>query len=235
MLHVDLHARRGAFILDTRFQAPAGITALFGPSGAGKTLTLRCVAGLERPERGRVAVGERVLLDREAGVEVPPRHRRIGYVFQQYALFPHLSVLENVGYGLAALPRAERWARARELLARVGLEDHGGRRPRDLSGGEQQRVALVRAIATGPELLLLDEPFAALDQRVRQRLRLELLRLHEQTGTPVVLVTHDLAEVRQLASHLVLCEDGRVLRSAPTAEVLRDPGSAAAAELLSGG
>jgi molybdate transport system ATP-binding protein len=233
-LSVAILARRGGFTLDARFDAPPGVTGIFGPSGAGKTLTLRCIAGLDRPDAGRIALGSRVLADRAAGVDLPPRERRIGYVFQQYALFPHLGVLDNVTYGLAALPRPERRERGRELLAKVGLAGYEARRPRELSGGEQQRVALARALATGPELLLLDEPFAALDQRVRGRLRSELLRLHELTGTPMLLVTHDLAEVRQLTSHLVLYEDGRVLRAGDTGEVLRDPGSEAAAELLAG-
>jgi molybdate transport system ATP-binding protein len=234
-LSVAVRARRGGFLLDARFEAPPGLTGLFGPSGAGKTLTLRCIAGLDRPDAGRVSLGERVLLDRAAGVDLPPRARRIGYVFQQYALFPHLGVLENVTYGLAALSVAERRERGRELLGRVGLAGYEARRPRELSGGEQQRVALARALAPGPDLLLLDEPFGALDQRVRQRLRAELLGLHESTGTPMLLVTHDLAEVRQLTSHLVLYDAGRVLRAGPTAEVLREPGSEAAAELLCGG
>jgi molybdate transport system ATP-binding protein len=234
-LSASFRIRRGGFDLAARFEAPAGITAVFGPSGAGKTLTLRCVAGLDRPDEGRISLGRRVLVDRTAGLDVPPRERRIGYVFQQYALFPHLSVLENVTYGLAALPREERRERGAALLERVGLGGYEARRPRELSGGEQQRVALVRALATGPELLLLDEPFAALDQRVRRRLRGELLGLHEATGTPMLLVTHDLAEVRHLAGHLVLYEAGRVLRAGPTGEVLADPGSDAAAELLAGG
>jgi molybdate transport system ATP-binding protein len=234
-LSVALRLARGGFRLEADFEAPPGITAVFGPSGAGKTLTLRAVAGLERADGGRIALGPRVLADAAAGVHLAPRERRIGYVFQQYALFPHLSVLENVTYGLAALPRADRVARGRELLARVGLGGYEARRPRELSGGEQQRVALVRALANGPELLLLDEPFAALDQRVRRRLRAELLELHRVTGTPMLLVTHDLAEVRQLAGHLVLYEAGRVLRAGPTAEVLADPGGDAAAELLAGG
>ncbi len=233
-LAVAIAARRGAFTLDAHFEAPPGVTGIFGPSGAGKTLTLRCIAGLDRPDAGRIALGSRVLVERAAGTDLPPRARRIGYVFQHYALFPHLGVLDNVTYGLADLPRAERRERGRALLAKVGLEGYEARRPQALSGGEQQRVALARALATEPELLLLDEPFAALDQRVRRRLRGELLRLHELTGTPMLLVTHDLAEVRQLTGHLVLYEDGRVLRAGPTAQVLHDPGSDAARELLAG-
>jgi molybdate transport system ATP-binding protein len=234
-LSVVARRRRGDFTLDARFDAPPGITGIFGPSGAGKTLTLRCIAGLERPDAGRIALGERVLFEGPGGVDLPPRTRRVGYVFQHYALFPHLSVLDNVTYGVPELARAERRARGSELLGTVGLSGYEGRRPRELSGGEQQRVALARALAPGPELLLLDEPFAALDQRVRQRLRAELLRLHEETGTPMLLVTHDLAEVRQLTGHLVLYDAGRVLGAGPTGALLRDPGSAAAAELLSGG
>jgi molybdate transport system ATP-binding protein len=232
-LEVTLRSRFGTFRLDAAFAAPTGITALFGPSGAGKTLTLRCLAGLERVESGRIVLGERVLLDATAGIDVPARHRRIGYVFQQYALFPHLSVATNVGFGLHALSRAEREARVRELLALVGLEGYEARRPRELSGGEQQRIALVRALATHPELLLLDEPFAALDERVRRRLRAELRRVHDTTGTPMLLVTHDLAEVRQLSDWVVLYSSGRVLQAGPTTEVLASPASEEAAELLS--
>jgi molybdate transport system ATP-binding protein len=128
-LSVSIRARRGAFVLDAAFAAPPGITALFGPSGAGKTLTLRCVAGLERPDAGRVALGRRVLLDRSGGVDLPARERRIGLVFQSYALFPHLSVLENVTYGLHRLGAGARRARGRELLARVGLEGYDARHP----------------------------------------------------------------------------------------------------------
>jgi molybdate transport system ATP-binding protein len=233
-LQLTLRSRFGAFALDARFGAPSGITALFGPSGAGKTLTLRCIAGLERVEAGRIVLGERVLLDTEARVSVPTRARRIGYVFQQYALFPHLDVAANVGYGIRDRPRGERERRVAELLALVNLAGYGDRSPLGLSGGEQQRVALARALATDPGLLLLDEPFAALDQRVRRRLRTELRRVHEVTGTPMLLVTHDLAEVRQLADWIVLYNRGRVLQCGAAAEVLDGPVSDEAAEVLHG-
>jgi len=233
-LHVALRSRFGGFLLDVRFDAPPGITGLFGPSGAGKTLTLRCIAGLERVETGRVALGDRVLLDTAARTDVPARGRRVGYVFQHYALFPHLSVAANVAYGLPRLPRRERDERVAGMLALVGLDAYGARRVRELSGGEQQRVALVRALATGPDLLLLDEPFAALDQRVRRRLRAELRSVHDATGIPMLLVTHDLAEVRQLADQLVLYSGGRVLQAGPTEQVLDRPACAEAAAVLGG-
>jgi molybdate transport system ATP-binding protein len=231
-LCVSLRLRLPGFGLAVGFEAPAGITALFGPSGAGKSVTLRCVAGLLRPDAGRIALGERVLFDADAGVDLPARHRRVGLVFQQYALFPHLDVAANVAFGLRDADRARRAERVRELLALVHLEGYERRYPRELSGGQQQRVALARALAPGPELLLLDEPFAALDARVRRRLRGELRALHEATDVPMLLVTHDLAEVRHLADRLVLLDAGQVLRVGPTPEVLAEPGSEVAAELL---
>jgi molybdate transport system ATP-binding protein len=224
-LDLALRSRFGPFSLDVAFAAPAGITALFGPSGAGKSLTLRCIAGLEAVEAGRVVLDGRTLLDTDVGLSLPARERRIGYVFQNYALFPHLSVAANVAYGLGRRPRAERDERVVRMLGLVGLGGYGPRRVRELSGGEQQRVALVRALATEPALLLLDEPFAALDQRVRRRLRTELRRVHDTVGTPMLLVTHDLGEVRQLADWLVLYDGGRVLQAGPTVDVLARPAS----------
>jgi molybdate transport system ATP-binding protein len=231
-LSVDIQLHLGSFALEVAFQAHQGITALFGPSGAGKTLTLRTIAGLTRPTAGHIELSGRVLLDTESGVDLPPRSRKIGYVFQQYALFPHLSVARNVAFGIRDLPKEQRRARVESLLELVGLESLALRRPAQLSGGQQQRVALARALATEPELLLLDEPFAAVDLRVRRRLRFELRRIHELTNTPMLLVTHDLPEVRQLSDSLVLVDEGRVRRSGPTATVLSDPSDPILAELL---
>jgi len=228
---VEARLATPTFLLDTAFQGSGGITALFGPSGAGKTLTLRSIAGLARPDAGRITVGERVLFDSGAGVDLPARERGVGYVFQEYALFPHRDVAWNVGFGVRG-GRGARRERVRELLELVGLTGFGSRFPRELSGGERQRVALARALAPEPELLLLDEPFSALDLRVRRRLRAELLRIQGATRVPMVLVTHDLAEIRHLADHLVLYDGGRVLRAGPAPEVLQDPGSPEAAELL---
>jgi molybdate transport system ATP-binding protein len=230
-LSVAIRARVGDFSLDVAFEAPGGITTLFGPSGAGKTLTLRCIAGLSRPVAGRISAGEHLLFDTSLGVDLPTRDRRIGYVFQQYALFPHLDLASNIAYGLSG-PREARDARVEELLSLIGMPGYGRRRPSDLSGGEQQRVALARALAPRPDLVLLDEPFSALDRRVRRRLRAELRALQAETGVPMVLVTHDHAEMRALSDHLVLYDAGRVLRSGPLDEVLADPGGPEAAALL---
>jgi molybdate transport system ATP-binding protein len=231
-LEVSIAARFGRFQLEVEFSAPAGITALFGASGAGKTVTLRSVAGLARPDRGVISLGDRRLFDSAAAIDVPTRLRRIGYVFQQSALLPHLSVGGNVGYGLHGWSREAREARVSELLELVGLAEERGRRPGGLSGGEQQRVALARSLAPHPDLLLLDEPFAALDRRVRRRLRDELRELHAATGVPMVLVTHDLAEVRQLAGWLVVYGSGRVLATGPTDRILAEPLAPAIREAL---
>lgn len=203
------------FALDVAFAVPNGVVAVVGPSGAGKTLTLRAVAGLLRPDAGRVACGGRVLYDGAAGVDVPARARRVGYVFQQYALFPHLSVGENVAYGLRGHPvrgqsARERAARVAELLALVGLPNTERRRPGELSGGQQQRVALARALAPDPALLLLDEPLAAVDAPLRARLGDELLALHARTNVPMLFVTHDPAEARRIADVVVRLDGGRV-------------------------
>ena len=230
-LEVSLRARAGEFLLEAAFESPGGITTLFGSSGAGKTLTLRSIAGLSRPESGLVRVGGRALFDSRAGVDLPVRRRRIGYLFQQYAVFPHLSVAANVGFGLDGSREAVA-ERVDGLLRLVGLAGYQRRRPRELSGGEQQRVALARALAPAPDLLLLDEPLSALDSRTRRRLRGELRRIHEISGVPMLLVTHNAAEMREMSDWLVLYDAGTVLRSGPIGEVLGEPGSRAAEELL---
>jgi molybdate transport system ATP-binding protein len=217
---VDVERTLGSFHLNVAFSAPAGITALFGPSGSGKTLTLRCVAGLLRPDRGHVALGDRVLFDRVAHVDLATRERRIGYVFQHYALFPHLSAAANIGYGLHEALPADRSARVKELLEMVGLSSFAERHPHELSGGQQQRVALARALAPRPDLILLDEPFAAIDSFVRDHLREQLRAIHVRTRVPMILVTHDIADVRRLAETVVLYGHGAVLEVGETSDVL---------------
>ena len=233
-LSVYLRLHVGSFDLETDFESDTGMTALFGPSGAGKTLTLRSIAGLVTPQAGRVVLGDRVVLDTARGIDLPPRERGIGYVFQQYALFPHLSVEQNVAFGIHSLEREARDARVAELLEMVGLRGLEKRRPNQLSGGQQQRVALARALAPQPELILLDEPFAAVDLRVRRRLREELRRIHEVTRTPMLLVTHDLHEVRELSDFLVVLDNGRVLARGDTEHVLTAPTDPEILELLGG-
>ena len=197
-------------VADVSFMAPTGsITAVLGPSGAGKSTVLRIIAGLEEPDAGRV------LLSGEDVTTTPVQKRGVGFVFQGYALFGHLPVRENVAFGLRVrrVPRREAYAKADELLARVQLDGLGSRRPNELSGGQRQRVAFARALAVNPRVLLLDEPFGALDAGVRLELGEWLLRLHDETGLTTLLVTHDQPEAFSLASHLVVLFDGRVAQA----------------------
>jgi molybdate transport system ATP-binding protein len=232
VIEVALEKALPGFTLDVAWAAGDEVVTLFGPSGAGKSLTLQCLAGLARPDRGRVVVNGRVFDDTARGVAMPPQARRLGYVFQGYALFPHLTVAENVAFGLRDRPRAERRRRAGAVLDRLGLAGLAGRHPRELSGGEQQRVALGRAIAPDPEVLLLDEPLSALDAPLRRQLRDELRALAVELRRTVVLVTHDLDEAYQLGDRLVLYEAGRVVQAGPKAEVLGRPASETVARLI---
>jgi molybdate transport system ATP-binding protein len=232
-MSIELELRHDGPRLDLSATLPAGeITALLGPSGSGKTSILRAIAGLLRLERERVAVGGENWSDSARGRHLPARLRQVGFVSQHYALFPHLTVLGNVETALLGLPPAERRERARVALALAQIAGLDERYPRELSGGQKQRVALARAIAREPRVLLLDEPFSAVDRGTRKQLYVELLRLHERIAATIVLVTHDLDEAAQLASHLCLLHDGRLLQAGPTREVLARPRSEAAARLL---
>jgi iron(III) transport system ATP-binding protein len=197
------------------------VTAVLGPSGCGKTTLLRILAGSQRPDAGTVTLGDRVLC--APGVRVPPEQRRIGLVPQEGALFPHLDVAGNVAYGINRRARAERRARVDELLELVGLPGYGDRRPHELSGGQQQRVALARALAPSPEVILLDEPFSALDTSLRGSLRDEVMGTLRRAGITVVLVTHDRAEAMSLADDVAVVRAGRVVQVGPGAELYRCP------------
>jgi ABC-type sulfate/molybdate transport systems ATPase subunit len=232
VIEVALRRVYPGFTLDAAWTADDEVVALFGPSGAGKSLTLQCLAGLVRPEAGRVVVNGRLFDDASRGIHLPPQARRLGYVFQGYALFPHLSVAENVGFGLRHRPREERRRRTAAVLARLGIDDLAARYPRQLSGGQQQRVALGRALAPDPEVLLLDEPLSALDAPLRRQLREDLGRVIREWGKTVVLVTHDLPEAFQLGDRLVVYDGGRVVQAAPKAELLSRPASETVARLI---
>jgi molybdate transport system ATP-binding protein len=224
-LTLEVRKALPGFTLDVGWEAGDEVVTLFGPSGAGKTLTLHCLAGLVRPDAGRIVVNGTVFFDGAGGVDVPTQRRRLGYVFQGYALFPHLSVRDNVAYGLRHLsPRARR-ERTQEVLERLGLGDLALRRPRELSGGQQQRVALGRALAPDPALLLLDEPLSALDLPLRQALREELRGILAEWRTAAVLVTHDFTEAYRLGDRIVVYENGRVIQAAPRTELLWQPAS----------
>ena len=213
------------FTLDVAWEAGDEVVTLFGPSGAGKTLTLQCLAGLVRPDSGRIVVNGTVFFDGALSIDVPTQRRRLGYVFQGYALFPHLNVRDNVAYGLAHLSATARRERTREVLERLGLADLASRRPRELSGGQQQRVALGRALAPDPALILLDEPLSALDLPLRQALRDDLRGVLAEWRTAAVLVTHDFTEAYRLGDRIVVYEAGRVIQTAPRAELLWQPAS----------
>lgn len=209
---------------------PGRITVLLGPSGSGKSTLMRLIAGLERPDMGEIRLGDAVLSTPKA--HVPPEQRDVGLVFQDYALFPHMRVLDNVAFGLAKAPRREREARSRALLEQVGLADRSAAWPHTLSGGEQQRVALVRALAREPRVLLLDEPFSGLDRHLRAEVRDFLFSTLKASGAAVAVVTHDVEEALLLADDLVLLAEGRVLQSGTPADCYRHPASLQAARLL---
>src|SRR5215211_4472891 len=213
MLALEARTRLGGLTLDLRFAVePGECLALAGPSGAGKTSALRIAAGLLRPDRGRVQCGERTWLDTGRGRDLPPEERRCAYVFQEYALFPHLSAWQNVAYPLRRMARAERRRRAQELLERFDLGELADARPRALSGGERQRVALARALARRPDALLLDEPLSALDARTRARAARELGAVLREVEAPALLVTHDYAEAAQLGDRVGVIDGGRIVQ-----------------------
>ena len=218
--------------------APGELLALVGPSGSGKTTVLRAIAGLHRPQQGRISCGADLWLDSAEDLALPPQSRRVGMVFQSYSLLPHLSAQDNVALALWRLPRQERLGLAREWLARLHLAGLEHRRPAQLSGGQQQRVALARALVramgegSASAVLLLDEPFSAVDQVTRRKLQQELARLRRELVIPIVLVTHDLDEARMLADSMVLLHHGVSLQSGEPERILMRPANAAVARLV---
>ena len=212
-----------SFTLDVNFDAPPGVTILFGASGAGKSQTLRAIAGLARPDEGRIAVGGEVFFDSARGVDLPVRRRRAGYLFQNLALFPHMTALENVEFGASAAGRRGRRAKALELLERFGVAHAAGRRPRAVSGGEAQRVALARALAGEPRLLLLDEPLSALDEPVKLDIISALKELNRGLRLPILYVTHSRDEALSLGERALVFERGRVVARGEPHEVFAAP------------
>ncbi len=219
-LDVDIAMRLGAFALQARFATDPGVTALFGRSGSGKTSIVNAIAGLIRPQRGRIAVDGAVLFDSERGIDLPVHRRRVGYVFQEARLFPHLTVRQNLLYGRWFTPRAERVAGLDEVVGLLALASLLDRRPSRLSGGERQRVAIGRALLASPRILLMDEPLASLDAARKAEILPFVERLGHELRLPIVYVSHALEEVARLASTVVLVAEGRIADSGPTAEVL---------------
>ena len=220
-IEVSLRHAFGAFSLEANFTAPAaGVTALFGPSGAGKTSIVHAIAGLWRADQGRIAVKGRVLLDTGAGIAVKPEARRIGLVFQEARLFPHMSVEKNLLYGWQRAPHRADADEIARVIAMLGLENLRTRMPRKLSGGEKSRVALGRALLAAPDMLLLDEPLAALDMARRDEILPYLERLRDGARIPILYVSHSLDEVARLADHIVMLRAGRVVRAGAAADLL---------------
>jgi len=221
-----------AFMLDVHLEAAAGVSVLFGPSGSGKTLTLNCIAGFERPDEGRILLDDAILYDGAANVFLPPQRRHCGYVFQNYALFPHMTLRENLEFAAASRRNLERHKRVSEMLERFQLADISGRRPHELSGGQQQRGSIARALLASPKLLLLDEPAQGLDAVLRQELYGILRDVQRDFPVPALLVTHDLEEALELGDHMHVYREGRIVQSGTPQAVLDAPATADIARLL---
>ena len=230
-LDVQIEKELPDFQLNVSFCASEAPLSILGASGAGKTMLLQCIAGLQRPGRGRVALNGRSLFDSEQGIRLPARQRRIGMVFQNYALFPHHTVAENIAFGLTGHSREERAARLSALIARTHLEGLTGRYPQVLSGGEQQRTALARALAIDPEALLLDEPLSALDTHLRSQVEAQLQEVFAAYRRPTLLVTHNIEEAYRLGEQLLVLSRGRVAAFGPKEEVFRRPPTREVAQL----
>ena len=222
----------GSFKLDVDFTAENGVTSLLGASGCGKSMTLKCIAGIEKPDEGRIELDGTVLFDTEKRINLPPQRRQVGYLFQNYALFPNMTVRQNILCGLCrekdGSAREKRLAEALRMMQLEGLENH---RPSQLSGGQQQRTALARILVSDPKLLLLDEPFSALDGHLRDSLKIELRDLLKSYGREVLMVTHDRSEAYNMSERIAVMDKGRLLCVKPTKELFADPGSVQAAIL----
>ena len=231
-LTVRIRKDFGAFKLDVDFKAENGVTSLLGASGCGKSMTLKCIAGIEKPDEGMIELDGTVLFDAEKRINLPPQKRQVGYLFQNYALFPNMTVRQNILCGLCrekdGSAREKRLAEALRMMQLEGLENH---RPSQLSGGQQQRTALARILVSDPKLLLLDEPFSALDGHLRDSLKIELRDMLKSFGREVLMVTHDRSEAYNMSERIAVMDKGRLLCVKPTKELFADPGSVQAAIL----
>lgn len=231
-LVVDIHKRLGDFRLDVDFEAENGVTCLLGPSGCGKSYTLKCIAGIERPDSGHIELDGRVLFDSAQKIDLPPQKRQVGYLFQNYAIFPNMTVVQNIRCGLHhEKDKAAREARLREIIRRMRLEGLEKHRPYQLSGGQAQRVALARIMVSEPKLLMLDEPFSALDSHLRDLLKIELRDILRAYGREVLMVTHSREEAYNLSREIAVMDEGHILTQKPTKALFADPGSIQAATL----
>jgi molybdate transport system ATP-binding protein len=220
------------FRLDVDFQANAGVTVVYGPSGAGKTLTLESIAGFARPQEGRIVLADQILFDSQSGLCQAPQKRRCGYVFQNYALFPHMTLRQNLAFAGAHLPSLDRRRRVNEMLEHFRLAEFAGRRPAQLSGGQKQRASVARALLAEPRILLLDEPSRGLDAPLRQDLYAALEQVRREFHTPMLLVTHDLEECLALGDWMIVIDGGRVVQTGTPEQILERPANVDVARLL---
>jgi molybdate transport system ATP-binding protein len=225
LLDVRLKKTLPGFTLNVAFSIDKIILSILGPSGCGKTMTLKTIAGLLQPDQGFIKLNGNVLLDTSAGRCLPPQQRRVGFVFQNYALFPHLNVFQNIAFGIRHLHKEEVYERVNRLLGQMRLSGLEQRCPGQLSGGQQQRVAVARALITNPEVLLLDEPFSALDTQVKEKMERELQDLHNFYHGDVLFVTHNLAEAYRLSSQIAVYESGQIMQFGPKEEIIKAPAS----------
>jgi molybdate transport system ATP-binding protein len=219
------------FVLDVKFSIPAGITMLFGASGSGKTTLLRCIAGLLRPDSGEITIGDQIVFDSIARVNVPVRERRIGFLFQNLALFPHLNVAQNIEYGLNGLTRSEAQQRIENVLKMFGISGLRNHKPNEISGGERQRVALARALVTDPRVLMLDEPLSALDYATQSQIIQDLRAWNSVQRIPILYVTHSQREVFALGERVVVLQEGKILAQGTPQDVLEAPAYESIAQL----
>lgn len=232
MLKAHFKLRLDSFSLKMGFEIPLGsVLALFGPSGCGKSMTLRSLAGLVRPDEGFISIGDQILYDSAHKRFIPARKRRIGFLFQDYALFPNLTVEKNIGFGLKHVSRDEKAYKVQSIMERMRLKGLENRYPDQLSGGQRQRVALARTLVTDPALLLLDEPFSALDRQVKKKLEKEVLDIRDAFAGTIILVTHSLEEAYRMSSHIAIVESGRILQMGSRDEILYRPSNRTVARL----
>jgi molybdate transport system ATP-binding protein len=232
VLEVRLRKKLPGFTLDVAWDMADDLVCLLGFSGSGKSMTLQMLAGLIRPDTGHIRLRDKVYCDTERGIHLPPQKRPFGYVFQDLALFPHMTVARNILYGKAAMTQREKEDRCRELMDRFGLQGLASRYPHEISGGQKQRVALARALLRKPDLLLLDEPFSALDRPLRLSMRRFLLEIRESFPLPILMVTHDMDEAAELSSRIIVYEQGRISQTGHPEAIRNKPASLTVARLV---
>lgn len=231
-LIVDIKKQLGEFCLDVNFETESRITGILGPSGGGKSLTLKCIAGIEKPDSGKIILDGVTLFDSDKGINLPPQKRRVGYLFQNYALFPNMTVKQNIMCGLCCeKDKREKQSKYNDIIKLMQLDGLEAHKPSQLSGGQQQRAALARILVNEPKLLMLDEPFSALDTHLRGKLQIETKALLREYGRDVLLVTHSRDEAYHLCDDIAVISDGRLAAMKGTKELFADPGSIAAAKI----